>query len=184
MRLPFCFCRNWPQGKALAAVICAGALAGCASSGSDESLLGLITPYRMEVVQGNVVTAEQAAMIKPGMTRAQVRDVLGSPMLTDVFHADRWDYVFTIYRQGARPQRRHVVVRFDGDKLLRMDAPVLPVEREFVSSIDVFKAPRNAPSLALTPDQIKELPLPSKPAQQEPKPKAPLRNYPPLEPQG
>ena len=168
----------------VAASLCAGGLAGCASSGSQESLLGLITPYRMEVVQGNVVTAEQAALIKPGMTRAQVRDVLGSPMLADVFHADRWDYVFTIYRQGAEPQRRHVVVRFSGDRLLRMDAPVLPVEREFVSSIDVFKTPRNALPLALTPAQIEALPPPPKPAPQEPEPKAPLRNYPPLEPQG
>ena len=57
--------------------------------------------------------ASRSALVKPGMTRAQVRDILGSPLLTDVFHADRWDYVFTIRRQGAsrsaaghRPLRR------------------------------------------------------------------------------
>jgi outer membrane protein assembly factor BamE len=53
-------------------------------------------------VQGNVVTSEQVARVKPGMTRAQVRDILGTPLLTDPFHADRWDYLFTIRRQGCR----------------------------------------------------------------------------------
>ena len=86
---------------------------------SSDNLLGIITPYRVEVVQGNVVTSEQAALVKPGMSRAQVRDILGSPLLTDVFHADRWDYVFTIRRQGAEPQLRRVVVRFDGEKIGR-----------------------------------------------------------------
>ena len=72
-------------------------------------------------MQGNALTKEQVALVKPGMTRAQVRDVLGSPLLTDIFHTDRWDYVFTIRRQGAEPQRRSVVVRFDGEVLKSVD---------------------------------------------------------------
>ena len=80
------------------------AAAGCQSLQSSDSLLGVITPYRLEIVQGNVITKEQAALVKPGMSQAQVRDVLGSPLLTDLFHVDRWDYVFTIRRQGAEPQ--------------------------------------------------------------------------------
>jgi outer membrane protein assembly factor BamE len=68
-----------------------------------------VTPYRIEIVQGNVVTRSRPARVKPGMTRAQVRDMLGSPLLTDPFHADRWDYVFTIRRQGTEPQRRSIV---------------------------------------------------------------------------
>ena len=86
---------------------------------SGDSFLGVLTPYRMDIVQGNVVTKEQVAQVKPGMTRNQVRDILGSPMLTDLFHADRWDYVFTIRRQGTAPQRRDVVAFFKGDKLER-----------------------------------------------------------------
>ena len=85
-------------------------LGGCASQlQTSETLFGLITPYRIDIVQGNVVTQEQIERVKPGMNRRQVRDVLGSPLLTDVFHADRWDYLFTIRRQGAEPQRRSVV---------------------------------------------------------------------------
>ena len=100
----------------------------------------MLTPYRVEVVQGNVITQEQVALVKPGMTRAQVRDVLGSPLLTDLFHADRWDYVFTIRRQGAEPQlrrdRRPLQGRRAEEHRRRRG---LPSEREFVASIDTFK---------------------------------------------
>jgi outer membrane protein assembly factor BamE len=150
---------------------------------SAERFLGVVTPYRVEVVQGNVITSEQAQAVKPGMNRAQVRDVLGTALVTDVFHADRWDYVFTIRRQGAEPQARRVVVRFDGDVLKSIDTGgALPTEREFVASIDTFKTPRNAPPLELTPEQLKALPPPAKPPIVEVEPVGPTRTYPPLEP--
>jgi outer membrane protein assembly factor BamE len=158
-------------------------LTGCQSWRTSDNLLGFITPYRLEVVQGNVVTQEQAALIKPGMSRAQVRDVLGSPLLTDIFHADRWDYVFTIRRQGAPSQQRLVVVKFEGDILKSMDAPDLPPELAFVASIDTSKPSLRKPVLALTDDQIKALPAPkgatADTAPVEPAP--PARSYPPLE---
>lgn len=62
-------------GAALAALL--GALAGCQSLQTSDSFLGVLTPYRLEIVQGNVITQEQAAAVKPGLTRDQVRDVLG-----------------------------------------------------------------------------------------------------------
>ena len=158
--------------------------AGCASLQSSDSLLGIVTPYRIEVVQGNVVTREQAALVKPGMSRAQVRDLLGSPLLTDLFHADRWDYVFTIRRQGAEPQRRSIVVRFEADRLTAIDAPELPSELEFVSSIDTAGKPRNVPTLALTEAQIKALPVPPRASAPAASAAAPPRSYPPLEPRG
>ena len=159
------------------------ALAGCQSLQSSDSFLGVITPYKVEVVQGNVVTSEQAALIKPGLTRAQVRDVLGSPLLTDPFHADRWDYVFTIRRQGAAPQLRRVVVLFKNDLLNSVDTGgELPSEREFVASIDTFKTSRDAPPLVLTDEQVKALPAPTRPPAPDPVPPAPTRTYPPLEP--
>lgn len=164
------------------ALAAAASLAGCSSLQSSDNFLGVITPYRVEVVQGNVLTKEQVAVVKPGMTRAQVRDVLGSPLLTDTFHANRWDYVFTIKRQGAEPQQRSVVVLFDGDKMLSINAPELPGEREFVESIDTFKTSRNAPPLALTDEQLKALPVPPKPPEPAASaPEGPVRAYPPLE---
>jgi outer membrane protein assembly factor BamE len=159
------------------------ALTGCESLQTSENFLGVVTPYRVEVVQGNVVTKEQIDAVKPGLTRTQVRDILGSPLLTDVFHADRWDYVFTIRRQGAEPQARRVVVQFDGDKLKSVDGGGdLPAERDFVASIDTFKTARNAAPLALTEAQLKALPAPVKATEpQAPAPVTP-RSYPPLEP--
>lgn len=164
-------------------LVIAFAASGCASLQSSDNFLGVITPYRVEVVQGNVVTKEQAALVKPGMTRAQVRDILGSPLLADAFHADRWDYVFTIRRQGTEPQLRRIVARFDGDSLKSLDASAeLPAEREFVASIDTFKTSRQAPPLALTEDQLKSLPVPEKPPATAAEPIGPTRSYPPLEP--
>ena len=161
----------------------AGALAGCQSLQTSENFLGILTPYRVEVVQGNVITSEQVALAKPGLTRAQVREALGSPLLTDPFHADRWDYVFTIRRQGAEPQLRRLVVRFKSDVLDSIEGGEgLPSEHEFVASIDTFKTARNAPPLVLSDEQLKALPAPSRPPQPEPAPPAPARTYPPLEP--
>lgn len=161
----------------------AALLAGCESLQSSDNVLGVITPYRLEVVQGNVVTKEQAALVKPGMNRVQVRELLGSPLLTDVFHADRWDYVFTIRRQGAQPQQRRIVLRFDGELLRTIDTGgELPGEREFVASIDTFRSTRTPPSLALTDEQIKALPRPPAAAPEPVVPMGAVRSYPPLEP--
>ena len=161
------------------------ALGGCQSLQTSDNLLGLITPYRLEVVQGNVITKEQAALVRPGMSRAQVRDFLGSPLLTDAFHKDRWDYVFSIRRQGTEPQLRRVVVLFTGDTLNKLEGTDgLPAERDFVASIDTFKTARNAPPLALTAEEIKALPVPPKSAATAPtdaEPASPARTYPPLE---
>ena len=172
--------------RALALIGLAG-LGGCQYlpkvDWSADRVFGVITPYKIEVVQGNVITSEQAAAIKPGMNRTQVRDVLGSPLVADVFHADRWDYVFTIRRPGTDVQARRIVVLFDGDVFKSMDTGgELPSEREFVASIDTFKTSRNAPPLELTPEQLKALPAPAKPATVTIEPIGPTRAYPPLEP--
>ena len=154
-----------------------------ASVGGDK-VLGLVRPYRVEVVQGNVLTKELVARIKPGMTRPQVRDALGSPLLTDVFHDDRWDYVFTIRRQGTEPQMRQVVAWFDGDKLRALEAPTdLPTEAEFVASIDTTKLKGNAPKLDLSDTERQAIPKPNRPAPPTPEAVGPVRSYPPLEPQ-
>jgi len=173
-----------PPALTLAGLLVAGALSGCAMTQSTGNLLGIISPYRVEVVQGNVVTSEQAALIKPGMARNQVRDILGSPLLTDIFHNDRWDYVFTIRRQGILSQQRNVLVVFEGDKVARIEAPELPSEREFVSSIDRPRSRRDLPVLVLSEEQVKALPVPPRPAPPPPPPETPTRSYPPLEPVG
>jgi outer membrane protein assembly factor BamE len=155
-------------------------LGGCSSVKTTDSLFGLITPYKIDIVQGNVVTQEQLALLKPGLTRSQVRDVLGTPLLTDPFHADRWDYLFTIRRPGTAVQRRDVIVHFDGDRMTSVESPALPTEGEFVESISppVKAKPR---TLALTEAQIGALPVPPKPAPPAAAASAPAHVYPPLD---
>jgi outer membrane protein assembly factor BamE len=158
--------------------------AGCSSIQGDR-LFGAITPYRVDVMQGNVITKELVANVKPGMSREQVRDVLGAPLLTSVFHADRWDYVFTMRRQGVEPQRRSVVAYFKGEVLERLEAPELPSENEFVSSIRAVRASSAAaPVLELTEEQRKALPPPLKgETSATAQPQGANRPYPPLEAQ-
>jgi outer membrane protein assembly factor BamE len=157
-------------------------LGGCASSRqSEDGFFSRITPYRIEIVQGNVVTSEQAARVRPGLTRAQVRDILGTPLLADPFHANRWDYIFTIRRDGLPNQRRSVVVWFEGDALKAIEAPDLPSEREFVQGISLSRKKPQPRPLELTEAQIKALPAPARrdePAAEAPA--GPARSYPPV----
>jgi outer membrane protein assembly factor BamE len=179
-------------GKARGAIVLAGLAAaavmatGCASrlQPAADRVADALTPYRIEIVQGNAVTREQVALVRPGMTRLQVRDVLGTAMLSDPFKADRWDYVFTIRRPGTPEQRRHVVAHFEGDVLQRLDAPAdLPSENEFVASIDPRRRPAGpAPRLELSEAERAALPQPAtRPSAGAEPPAAPPRAYPPLE---
>jgi outer membrane protein assembly factor BamE len=149
---------------------------------SGDKVLGLVQPYRVEIVQGNVVTKEQMEQVKTGMTRNQVRDAIGSPLLTDVFHDNRWDYVFTIRRQGAAPQNRRIQLTFDGDQVSKIEAPDdLPSEKEFIAAIDTTKVKRDAPKMEMTEEERKALPPPVRQAAATPEPMGPVRDYPPLE---
>lgn len=169
---------------AVCSLVAAIAATGCASLQSSDNFLGVVTPYRVEVVQGNVVTKEQAEAVKAGMSRTQVRDILGSPLLADAFHADRWDYVFTIRRQGAEPQLRRIVARFDGENLKSLDtssewrrARVRRLDRHLQDLAPVAVLP-----LALTDEQVKALPVLPKPPAAVSEPIGPTRSFPPLEP--
>ena len=155
-------------------------LAGCESLQRTDSFLGFITPYRIDIVQGNAVTREQAALLRPGLTRLQVRDILGTPLVADPFHADRWDYIFTLRRPGTEPQRRSVVVHFDGNVVKSVEATELPTEREFVASISRVKGAKPS-KLELTEEERKALPPPARREAPPAEPMGAVRDYPPLE---
>jgi outer membrane protein assembly factor BamE len=163
------------------------ALSGCSSFNEPASLKGFIAfiaPYKPDVIQGNVVTTEQISQIKTGMSRSQVKDILGSPLITDPFHGDRWDYVFTLRRQGFDDQERSFVVLFDKDQVQKIDAPALPSEDEFVAQISRKKLPTSTPKLELTDTERAALPAPvavAAPAASAAAPTGATRTYPPLE---
>lgn len=148
--------------------------------GAALTACSFLEPYRVPVVQGNVVTREQVAVLRPGMSRIQVRDILGTPLLTSVFHADRWDYVFTLQRQNTEPQARRVTVYFKGDVLERFEAGALPSETEFVATLG-SQAPPKVPLLEATPEKLQEFPAPAPAPEARPLPPLPA-SYPPLEP--
>jgi outer membrane protein assembly factor BamE len=86
----------------------------------------LLSPYRAEVQQGNVVTQEMIAKLQPGMTRSQVRFALGTPLVVDPFRQDRWDYVYLLIKQGEVKERRRIAVVFKDDKLVGFEGDVIP----------------------------------------------------------
>ena len=166
-----------------AASLCLGA---CSSvTESTRSALVKITPYKVEVVQGNFVSKEQVAALKPGMSRQQVREILGTSLLSDVFHNNRWDYVFTIRRQGVDPQERHLTVFFNGELMDRFEGDEMPSEKDFVAGLDARRFSGKVPELEASEDQLKPFAPQKKDAAADaaPPPLAPLPpSYPPLEP--
>lgn len=82
--------------------------------------------YKLEINQGNYITQDMVERLKVGMTRQQVRTVLGSPMIADIFHADRWDYVFELRQRGRRVEHREFVVFFAEDRVVRWEGDEMP----------------------------------------------------------
>ena len=163
-------------------------LSGCSSVGkvgeAASTLGGMLTPYRSDVLQGNVVTREQVQALQRGMPREQVRNILGTPLLASAFHADRWDYVFTFRRQGQEPQLRKVTLFFQGDALARVQADELPSELEFVSSLDVRRKGGKVPALQASDEELKafaEKNRSSAAPEKTAPAAAPAASYPPLE---
>ncbi|MEY2800811.1 MAG: hypothetical protein RL513_395 [Pseudomonadota bacterium] len=158
-------------------------LAGCGTiDRTTQRVAGVVQPYRTPVVQGNFVSREQVALLRPGQSRQQVRDLLGTPLLASVFHADRWDYVFTLRRQDIAPQAYRLTVYFKGEALERFEGDTMPSEAEFVASLDVSRKGKPVPALEATEAQLKRFALPAASAPAAgPVAVPPVTAYPPLE---
>lgn len=93
-----------------------------------------VKPYRMEIQQGNFVSQETVSQLKAGMTKDQVRFALGTPLVMDIFHADRWDYVYYREFQDGRREERKLAVFFEDGKLVRVSGDVVPAGRASAES--------------------------------------------------
>lgn len=102
------------------------AVAGC----SNVPMLPTLKPYRIDVQQGNYITQDMLAKLKPGMTRSQVRFALGTPLIVDPFRNDRWDYFYMLHKAGTLAERRVVTMVFKGDELLRIEGDVVAAAPE------------------------------------------------------
>lgn len=103
------------------AALCAAVLSAC------SSVPRVISEYRIDVQQGNVVSQEMVSQLRSGLTKEQVRFLLGTPLLIDIFHTDRWDYVYRLQKGASREaETRRFSVFFDGDgKLARVSGDVV-----------------------------------------------------------
>ncbi len=115
------------RGARVAASLAAALLlAGCGSF--TDHLPKFLRPYRPDVQQGNVITNDMVEQLRPGMTRDQVKFMLGTPLLTDAFHPDRWDYLYYLNPRSGAPQRRNLSIVFKDDMLDHFSSDPMPPE--------------------------------------------------------
>ncbi|MEK6243561.1 MAG: outer membrane protein assembly factor BamE [Pseudomonadota bacterium] len=115
------FCRVFPGVLAL---LIAALLPACKSV--ELPRVPGVTPYRMVIQQGNFISQEMVSQLKPGMSKEQVRFILGTPLVTDIFHAERWDYVFFRETPDGKREQRNLSVVFENSKLARVFGDLLP----------------------------------------------------------
>ena len=125
------------------------ALAGCSFPGV----------YKIDIQQGNVVTQDMIDQLRPGMTRKQVRFIMGNPLLTDTFHADRWDYLYSLQPGGGERQQERISVIFNpNDQLVSLSGDFMPG----VSRDEAILGKDSATTVA-APAENAEKPKPEKP---------------------
>jgi len=100
-----------------------------------QKFLWIFSPYRPDIQQGNFVSQEMLTQLKVGQTRDQVRFILGTPLLADAFHADRWDYPFYLARGNGEITTSRVTVFFKDNTVDHFDGGNLPTEREYIARL-------------------------------------------------
>ena len=93
-------------------LLCLTLLSGCSGK--------LFTIHKIDVQQGNAVEVEKVEQLAVGMTKEQVEFLLGSPMLTDIFHPERWEYIYYLIPGYGEKERRHVSIIFNGNKIIEI----------------------------------------------------------------
>ena len=101
-------------------ILCSVLLVGCGSSAPA------LKPFKMDIQQGNVVTSKMLLQLKPGMTKSQVRFIMGTPLIVDSFHKDRWDYFYQMRQAGKIVEQRRVILDFEKELLTKVRGDVVP----------------------------------------------------------
>lgn len=129
--------------RCLFLIACALALAGCSRVPHIPTPSKIPFVHRIDIEQGNIVTQDMLAQLEPGMDKSKVRFIMGTPLIVDTFHTNRWDYVYSLQEGGGARQQRRVSLYFENDKLLRVEGDVKPaagkleVRREKAAMVDV-----------------------------------------------
>lgn len=140
-------------------------VAGCGSSATRTvPVLPGIVPHKIDIQQGNVITQDMLDKLQPGMTRSQVRFVLGTPLLVDPFRNDRWDYFYSLVKQGDRVEQRQLRVYFKDDRMLRYEGDIVSSKPETAATSKPAAKPAPAPvapsPAAVTPPPAVATPVP------------------------
>jgi outer membrane protein assembly factor BamE len=114
-----------------ARMTCCLALAIALSGCSDFSMPSFSMPklpgiHKYDVQQGNVITQDMIDQLKPGMTKSQVRFIMGTPLIEDTFNQDRWDYYYSLDPAKGEEVRERVAIFFDNDQLVGFRGDYLP----------------------------------------------------------
>ncbi len=175
--------------RVLFMLLASGVLSACVSLDFSRDIANIVTPYKLEILQGNFISKEQVEALKKGMSRPQVVDILGTPLVASLFHADRLDYVFVFKNNKAEPQARRLTVFFSNGLLYRFEGDTMPSEIEFVAKLDSGRSLGKAPPLEATAEALNKFSAnaASKSAATGATPSVVLTpvapaNYPPLEP--
>lgn len=118
----------------------AGSTPAGVQTSKEKRLFGIFSPYRIDVQQGNFISQEMVSQLQPGMTMEQVRFVLGTPLLTDIFHANRWDYVFRLEKGNGEIISSRIAVHFKDSRLDSVDNGKLPTEQDYLALITGAKS--------------------------------------------
>jgi len=89
----------------------------------------MLAPHKIDIQQGNYVDQAMVAKLKPEMTRSQVRFILGTPLIADVFHPNRWDYVYLTGKANNVHAQHKITIVFDGDKLKHVEGDITAPEK-------------------------------------------------------
>ncbi len=100
-----------------------------------SSTVSNLKPFKLEIQQGNVVTSKMLLQLRPGMTKSQVRYIMGTPLITDSFHANRWDYIFQLRQAGKITEQKRVVLMFENELLKIVRGDVMPAGAEAGSGV-------------------------------------------------
>ncbi|MFM9912132.1 MAG: outer membrane protein assembly factor BamE [Methylophilaceae bacterium] len=125
-------------------------LAGC---GAYSANIPSIKPYKLDIQQGNAVTPKMMLQLRPGMNKTQVRFIMGTPLLTDTFHGDRWDYFYQMLKDGDVVERRRIILVFEDDKLKVVRGDVVPAGNDGKMTVEPITEPKSG---TMTPKEKDE----------------------------
>lgn len=129
-----CALRN-PFASRAETPVATASTAGVVQTIKQEKLFGILPIFQPDVQQGNFISREMVAQLRVSMTPEQVRFVLGTPLLMDVFHASRWDYPFRLQKGNGQITSSHVVVFFEENRVVRFEGGDLPDEKDYLLRI-------------------------------------------------